>query len=216
MMSLANSERSFLPAAGRDLFLPVYDPLARLLGVDRARRRLLEQAGLRPGQRVLDVGCGTGTLCVSIKQLHPFVDVIGIDPDPRALERARRKAGKSGVSVRFDQGFADALGYTGQAFDRVFSSMMFHHLPADEQPRMLREIRRVLKPGGRLELLDFAGRDSQAHGVLGRLVHSHHQLAGNDEQRILALMADAGFTAARCTGTQGSVFVRLALFQATA
>jgi ubiquinone/menaquinone biosynthesis C-methylase UbiE len=215
-MSLAKSERSFLPAAGHDLFLPIYDPLTRILGVDRARRKLLEQAGLRPGHRVLDVGCGTGTLCVSIQQLHPFVDVIGIDPDLRALERARRKAERSGVSVRFDQGFADALGYTGQAFDRVFSSMMLHHLPADEQPRMLHEVRRVLRPGGRLELLDFAGRGSKTHGALGRLLHSHRHLAGNDEERILALMNDAGFAAAGCTGTGGSVLVRLAFFQATA
>jgi len=84
---MMGSSRTYLPAAGHDWSLPLYDPIVKLLGGDAARRALLEQAALRPGQRVLDVGCGTGTLATLIKQLYPDVEVVGLDPDPKALAR---------------------------------------------------------------------------------------------------------------------------------
>lgn len=215
-MATTRSERQYLPAAGHDWALPLYDPLTRLLGVDSARRALLDQAALRPGFSVLDVGCGTGTLAVMIKRLHPKVEVIGLDPDPRALARAKRKADRAGVSVRFDQGFADALGYPDRRFDRVFSSMMFHHLEAHEQQGMLLEIRRVLQPGGRLELLDFEGPDSDRHGRLSRLFHSHRRLRGNSPDRIVTLLARAGFADGRLIQSRRTLFGRIGFFQATA
>jgi ubiquinone/menaquinone biosynthesis C-methylase UbiE len=170
---MATSDRTFLPAAGHDWFLPIYDPLTKIIRVDRARRTLLDAAALQSHHRVLDVGCGTGTLAVLIKRLYPSVDVIALDPDPKALARAQRKAERAAVSIRFDRGFADSLGYRDATFDRVFSSMMFHHLANDQKEKALYEIRRVLKPGGRLEFLDFSGPESGGHGALGCLIHSH-------------------------------------------
>jgi ubiquinone/menaquinone biosynthesis C-methylase UbiE len=177
---------------------------------------LRDQAGLQPHHRVLDVGCGTGTLAVLIKRGHPRVDVIALDPDPRALARAQRKADRAGVAIRFDQGFADALNYRDQTFDRVFSSMMFHHLEADARAPALREIRRVLKPRGRLELLDFDAPESGGHGIVGRLIHSHHRLQDNSERRIVDLMTAAGFLSARKTASSKRLFGRIAFYQASA
>jgi methylase of polypeptide subunit release factors len=86
--------KTYLPAAGRDLFLPLYDPLTKLLGVERDRRALLEAAELRPGHRVLDLGCGTGTLVVATKTAHPKVEVTGsIRIRRRSRARARRRRG---------------------------------------------------------------------------------------------------------------------------
>jgi ubiquinone/menaquinone biosynthesis C-methylase UbiE len=187
------TERAYLSAAGRDAFLWLYDPLTWLLGVQKIFGALIEQAALEPGQAVLDVGCGTGTLAVKIKRLHPTVDMIGLDPDPKALARAAAKAGRAGVTVRFDRGFADELSYGDGTFDRVFSSMMLHHVRRDDKPKVLAEIRRVLKPGGSLEFLD---------------------IAPDGEDLMLRRLEDAGFADIRKVGERKLVFGRVAFHQA--
>ena len=213
---MARTDGTFLPAAGHDLFLPLYDPFTKLFGFDTARRRLLDQAAFQPHHRVLDVGCGTGTLAVLIKRLYPTVGVVALDPDPKALARAQRKAERARVSIRFDRGFADTLGYPDAAFDRVFSSMMFHHLETTDKDKALGEIRRVLKAGGRLEFLDFAGAQSHGHGVVARLIHSHHRLEDNADDRILERLSRVGFIEPKKVGDQSTFFGRIAYYQASA
>jgi SAM-dependent methyltransferase len=83
--------RHFVPAAGHDWFLPFYDPVQKLLGADAARRQMLELAELAPGQRILEIGCGTGSLLLQIAALQPGLEIVGLDPDPKALARAQRK-----------------------------------------------------------------------------------------------------------------------------
>ena len=202
---------TYLPAAGRDIFLPLYDPLTRLLGIGRALEALIAQAGLLPGHAVLDIGCGTGTLVSRIARTQPGVVITGLDPDPHALARARRKASRAGLRASFEQGFAEALPFGEGAFDRVFSSMMFHHLHRDVRPAVLAEVRRVLKPGGRLEFLDFAGG---AHNMLAQLLHGH-ELHAAAEDRLLRRMAAAGLTGARQTRLHRTLVGTLAYYQAT-
>jgi ubiquinone/menaquinone biosynthesis C-methylase UbiE len=196
MTTRSESHRPFVPGMGVDWLLPLYDPFTALLGLDRARRELVRQADLRPGHRVLDVGCGTGSLAVLTKTSCPDVDIVGVDPDDKALARAARKARRAGASIQLDRGFSDALGYPDASFDRVLSSFMFHHLERGEKEHTLDEIQRVLKPGGSLHLLDFGGPDSTRRR---RGLHSHHRLADNDEHTILALLRDHGFSSARKT-----------------
>jgi ubiquinone/menaquinone biosynthesis C-methylase UbiE len=164
---------------------------------------------------VLDVGCGTGTLAVLIKRLYPSVGVTGLDPDPRALSRAGRKASRAGVPVAFDRGFADALPYPDATFDRVFSSMMFHHLEDGAKTKALAEFRRVLLPGGRLEFLDFTEPASRGQGALSRLIHAHHRLKDSSDARILELLTRAGFVTTKHLGDQGLFFGRIAFYQAS-
>src|SRR5215469_14365411 len=190
---MSHADRTYLPAAGLDLFLPLYDPLVKLCGADRARKKLFDQASVRPDHRILDIGCGTGTFVVALKRWLPSAEVIGLDPDPRALARGRRKANRAGVSIRFDQGFASALPYSDAGFDRVFSSLMFHHLPHDTKPATLRELRRILKPGGSLHLLDFEQEGSHSHNPLARWIHSSERMQDNSSERILEWMREAGF-----------------------
>lgn len=210
------SARTYLPAAGHDWSLPFYDPIVKLLGGDKAQKILIDQAALQPGYRVLDIGCGTGTLAVMIKSQYPDVEIIGIDPDPKALARARRKAARAGVSIQFDQGFGDEIPYPEAGFDRVFSSFMFHHLPAEEKGKTLRAVRRALKPGGRFHMLDFERPQSGAHGFLARLFHSSERMKDNSESRVLSLMAQAGFADPRKVGERTMFSGQIAYFQAAA
>lgn len=185
------NHRHFSPAAGRDLFLPLYDPLVSWMGFGRAREELIKQANVQFGYHILDIGCGTGTLAVQLKQQFPAAHVFGLDPDPKALRRAKAKAERAAVSVELEEAFADKLPYDEASFDRVFSSFMFHHLEGTDREKALREVLRVLKPGGSFHLVDFVVDDHG--GFFDRFMHSHAEMKDNSNERILEVMHTAGF-----------------------
>jgi ubiquinone/menaquinone biosynthesis C-methylase UbiE len=137
--------------------LALYDPLTRVLGLRSAHAALADAAGLRDGQRVLEIGCGTGNLALLVKRRHGGSDVVGLDPDPQALARAERKARRRRLALRLDRGYAEQLPYDDGSFDRVLSAFMFHHLQSEGRQAALREAARVLRPGGSIHLLDFGG-----------------------------------------------------------
>jgi ubiquinone/menaquinone biosynthesis C-methylase UbiE len=192
-MNMESTHKHYLPAAGSDWLLPFYDPFTRLLGVEKAHRRLIEQAQLRPGLRVLEIGTGTGNLALLAKRLYPEAEVAGLDPDPKALARARRKAHRKGWAVSFDQGFSEDLPYPDGSFDRVLSSFMLHHVGAEARTGTLREVRRVLSPTGSLHLADFVGTPRSPHAMLRGLHQPGHVPSGHAGDPILAIMHGAGF-----------------------
>ena len=169
-----------------------YDLLAWLLtlGRERAfRERLTQLAGLQPGESVLDVGCGTGTLAITAKQrVGQSGVVVGIDASPEMIERAKRKARKTGVEVNFQTAVVEALPFPDASFDVVFSTLMLHHLPRSVREQCAREIRRVLKPDGRVLAVDFGATASERKGLLARF-HRHGGLALRD---IVQLLGEAG------------------------
>ncbi len=173
--AVTGQERGFLPAMRHAWLLPLYDPLTRLLGIGAVHRRLLEQAGLRSGQRVLEIGCGTGNLLLAAKRAQPGAVVVGLDPDLDALARAHRKARRRGLTVQLDRGHADELPYADDSVDVVLSAFVLHHVPAGEREGAVREVRRVLRPGGALHLVDVGGDDGTdgGRGHRHRLAHEH-------------------------------------------
>jgi ubiquinone/menaquinone biosynthesis C-methylase UbiE len=119
------------------------------------KRRLVEQARMESGYHVLDLGCGTATLTILVKQAHPDAEVVGLDGDQRILDIARAKIAKAGLAIALDRGMAYDLPYRDHSFDRVLCSLVIHHLTRENKLRALREVMRVLKPGGELHVADF-------------------------------------------------------------
>jgi ubiquinone/menaquinone biosynthesis C-methylase UbiE len=146
----------YIPALRFHWLTPVYDPLLRWgMRESLFKSRLIEQADLRPGQRVLDLGCGTGTLTVMLKQSAPQAEIVGLDGDRDVLSIAESKAAQAGLQIQWDYGMAYRLPYEDQSFDAVLSSLVVHHLTRSDKVRAFREVRRVLKPGGAFQIVDF-------------------------------------------------------------
>jgi len=157
MPTTTHTSEPYLKAVGHDRLAPYYDLIARLgMRERRLKGRVIALARLAAGQRLLDLGCGTGTLALMAQRRYPAATVIGVDGDPTILAIARRKARQAGLPVQLDEGLAYALPYADEAFDAVVSTLTFHHLTPDQQVRTLAEVRRVLRPGGRLVIADLA------------------------------------------------------------
>lgn len=149
-------DNNYIPALSYDGLTPLYDSLIRWTTPEQAfKRRLIEQARIMRNHRVLDLGCGTATLTLLIKETHPEAAVVGLDGDPKILEIAGRKARQAGLDITFDQGMSFDLPYPGGSFDRVLTSLVIHHLTHENKVRTFNEAHRVLRDGGELHIADF-------------------------------------------------------------
>lgn len=207
---MTHRHAGYIPAAGHDFFLPLYDPVLRFLMRERAlRTRFLDLAAIEPGQRVLDLGCGTATLLLLLKERCPSADVVGVDGDPKVLALARAKAEKQGVAIRFDEALATQLPYGDASFDRVLSSLMLHHLTRDERLQALREVRRVLAPGASFHLVDFGPPRNWFARVVMRALHHGEHMADHLAGRLPVLLREAGFERVEERGHHSTAFGRL-------
>jgi ubiquinone/menaquinone biosynthesis C-methylase UbiE len=156
-----------------------YDFLLWLVTLGRdgwLRERLLQPANLRAGESVLDVGCGTGSLAIVAKQqVGTKGSVHGIDPSAPMIARASRKARKAGTEITFEHGIAQSLAFPDSRFDVVLNTVMLHHLSRKTREESVREMRRVLKSGGRLLVVEFGGSAAHGRGPLAHF-HSHGQI----------------------------------------
>lgn len=136
---------------------PIYDAECALVGLRKKfRQATLHHARLRPGEQVLDVGCGTGILTqLAAEAVGVSGKVVGIDPSVPMIALARQNAVRARSQAEFKLGVVERLQFEDNRFDAVLSSLMLHHLPAGLKREGLSEIHRVLKPGGRLLAVDF-------------------------------------------------------------
>lgn len=194
-MTEGTSQREYIPGLGKHWLLPLYDVVHHVFGLRPIHQEMVALARLADGHRVLDVGCGTGNLLRTTGKQRPGVVLTGLDPDPRALARAGRKAGRAGLEVRLDHGFAQELPHPDDSFDRVFSSLMLHHLNSASKDALLAEVRRVLRPDGLLVLADAVlddGGHGHGHGRRGGRMRA--QLRDNVGGAVAQRIAAAGFT----------------------
>ena len=214
---MATRPEGYIPAAGHDWLLPLYDPLWRfVLREDSLRREILAHAAIGPRSRVLDVGCGTGTQAVLVKRTHPDAEVVGIDGDPKALALAKRKAQRAGVELELDEGLATALPYADARFDRVLSSLVFHHLEEGDKRGALAEILRVLAPGGTFLLVDFGAPRTLPERLGAQLLMRGPQARAHLEGRLPELMQETGFARVEELAQRSLGIGRLWTWRATA
>jgi ubiquinone/menaquinone biosynthesis C-methylase UbiE len=196
----------------------VYDPVIRLTTRERRFKELLiEQAAPAPGQRVLDLGCGTGTLAIQLKRREPRAQVTGLDADPEMLSQARRKAERARIELKLTEGLSTALPYEDESFDRVLSTLFFHHLDPEPKRVTTREITRVLRPGGELHVADW-GRPSDpvmaAASFSIRVFDGFSNTRDNFRGALPDIFERAGLVRAGETNHLRTVFGTLALFRA--
>jgi ubiquinone/menaquinone biosynthesis C-methylase UbiE len=172
-----------------DLFASVFTLGRRA----RLRQETVELAALQPGARVLEVGCGTGDVALAAsKRLGASGAVYGIDPSAEMIAVARAKAERAVLAADFQIGAIESLPFPDSSFDVVLSSLMMHHLPNELKRRGLAEIARVLKPGGRLVIVDFKRPTARRGWIASRL--SLHGALREGVQDLPELLRAAGFS----------------------
>ena len=205
----------YIPALSFGWLTPLYDPILKWgMREEYFKLKLIQQAKIQPGMRVLDLGCGTGTLTILIKQLHPDAEVVGLDGDRTVLEIARSKAHQVGVDITLDHGMAFQLPYPDSSFDRVLSSLVIHHLTTDDKQRTMREIYRVLRPGGELHIVDF-GKPRHVYARLISLIMRRLEQAADNIQGLLpGMIHAAGFDQVHEPAQYRTLFGDLSLYWA--
>ena len=178
-----------------------YDLLTLVPGERRLREMTIELADLKPGNRVLDVGCGTGRLALLMKPLVGETGhVAGIDLAPKMVARARRQAQKRGLEMDFRVASIADLPFPDDSFDVAISSLMAHHLPRRIKQAGFAEVCRVLRPGGHFLLCDFGPPSERWMWMIPLLMRllsrAGEHPEDNLEWRIPTMLEEASFTTA--------------------
>lgn len=172
---MTETHRDFVPALGKSGSLARYDAAIALMTREkRWRNDLLRLTSPQPGERIVDVGCGTGTFAIALKQRAPDAELFAVDPDPAVLEIARAKAATHEVAIRWFEAMGDELDGIAQLqkCDKIVSSLVLHQCPMDVKEAIAAQMFRLLKPGGTLFIADYGEQRS----LLMRMLFGQIQL----------------------------------------
>ncbi|MCY9514809.1 class I SAM-dependent methyltransferase [Paenibacillus apiarius] len=212
------SQKEYIPAMKFHWLTPIYDPLLKR-GMKEAKFKshLIHQADLRPGQRVLDLACGTGTLTLMIKQAQLEAEIIGLDADPEVLAIAKTKAEQNQLDISFQKGMSLDLPFPDAHLDHIFSSLFFHHLTLEMKRKTLEELLRTLRPGGQINIIDF----EKPHNLWMRIAFLPIQLLDGFETTkdhakgiLPQLFRQSGFEEVQQTGQFATIFGTLRSYRA--
>ena len=209
---------NYIPALSYDWLTPFYDPVVQLTTRENAfKKALIEQSRVADARCVLDLACGTGTLTVLIKNAAPQAEVVGIDGDSKILKIAREKARAGNFEIRFDEGMSFDLPYSSESFDRVVSSLFFHHLTRENKLKTFGEVKRVLKSKGEFHIADWglpANPLMKFSSSLIQLLDGYETTADNFNGLLPKLIAEAGFKEIEETNRYNTFFGTIRLHKA--
>lgn len=192
-----------------------YDPMTKyLFHEEMLKIALINQARIQSGQTVLDMGCGTGTLTLMIKQTQPYATVYGLDIDLQILDITQKKADQAGKHIDLQQSTATSLPYPNECFDHVFASLVLHHLLRQDKQQALKEAFRVLKAGGILHVADFGKPHDTAMWLISWLSRWFEEVHDNILGLLSIFMAEAGFQPVEETARYRTVLSTVALYHA--
>ena len=191
---LESKGESYIPAFSHRLLTPFYDFIMKWAALEPIfKPHLVMQARLKRSYRILDVGCGTATLIILIKKTQPESEVVGLDGDLEILEIAKSKTAKAGFSIRLDYGMAFELPYPSDSFDRVFSSMVLHHLTRENKLRSVKEMFRVLKSNGELHVADFGKPQNLMMHIVSLIMRRLEETSDLIQGLLPEMLRKAGF-----------------------
>lgn len=211
-------KQRYVAALGFRVLNRFYDPALRLTMPERRLRGLtLEQAAVRDGQMVLDVGSGTGSLLVMLSDRSRRAHLVGVDGDLGMIKLARRKATPSHATIAWTAGFAYCLPFRSEVFDRVLTTLVLHHLSTQHKERALGEMFRVLRPGGELHIADWGKPHTKLMRIAALSLKMFEPGAGtlaNLQGRLPELCTAAGFCEVVQTTSLSTMFGTVTLLSA--
>lgn len=204
---------AYIPALGLKSLTPFFDPFLRWSGREKKfKNRLVELSRIQRGAKILDLGCGTGTLAILIKKEYPEANVTGLDIDPEVLKIAEKKSAAEGVRINFDIGSAFMLPYPDRSFDLVVSSLMFHHLTRENKIRALKEAFRILKENGELHIADLGKPQNFLMRIPSALMGHLEEAADNVRGMLFDMIKLAGFSEAEENDTIMTMYGTVSIY----
>ena len=191
------SKNKYIPALRFKWLTPLYDFLIGMTMPEmKIKHHLVETASINEDSAVLDFGCGTGTLTILVKESCPGAKVTGIDIDVQILNKAIHKAREKKMDILFLNYDGEKLPFQDSSFNRVVSSLVFHHLDTDTKQKVLAEIYRVLNEGGQLHIADFGRSKSWIQRTVFNMIRGLDGFKSTDANAkglLPKLISDAGF-----------------------
>ncbi len=212
---MQDRQKRYIPALSFGWLTRFFGVFVRLTRERTFKLWMIETLSVEKGARILDIGCGTGTLAIMAKRAYPGAEVVGLDGDATILAEAHRSADKSATDVDFVRGMAYAPPYVDGSFDVVLSRLVFHHLASDDKVRTLQETRRILRPGGKLLVADLGKPGNPLMYAISMVMRQLEEAAEGIQGRLPAMIEDAGFVGVTESHRFMTVFGSLSIYRAT-